>query len=132
MIRVSGGQRHILPAALASSSSSSSAPTIITTATLTNPMPGMHGGGGGGEQGLSHHQKLLLANQKVAAAAREKQATAKYVDELCARLEKKELLLRKLVEENSKSVQKAQATERRNASLVRIGAPHCSGGLSLL
>ena len=122
-----------MPAALASSSSSSSAPTIITTATLTNPMPGMHGGGGGGgEQGLSHHQKLLLANQKVAAAAREKQATAKYVDELCARLEKKELLLRKLVEENSKSVQKAQATERRNASLVRIGAPHCIGGLSLL
>ena len=83
-------------------------------------MPGMHSGGGGaGEHGLSHQQKLLLANQQVAQAAREKQATAKYVDDLCARLEKKELLLRKLVEENSKSVLKAQAAERRNASLVR-------------
>ena len=64
------------------------------------------------------YQKLLMANQKLAQSTREKQALKKHVDELSARLEKKELLLRKLVEENSKSVQKAQAAERRQSAQV--------------
>ena len=42
----------------------------------------------------------------------------KHMDELSARLEKKELLLRKLVEENSRSVQRGQAAERRQSAQV--------------
>ena len=43
------------------------------------------------------YQKLLVANQKLAQSTREKQALKKHVDELSARLEKKELLLRDIV-----------------------------------
>ena len=113
-------QYHIMPHQAASVVMPPAAPpTIITTATLTNPMPGQSSIPQVGRlENQTLYQKLLLVNQKLAQSTREKQALTRHVDELSARLEKKELLLRKLVEENSKSVMKAQAAERRQTAQV--------------
>ena len=45
-------------------------------------------------EGQSLYQKLMVANQKLAQYTRERQALVNHVEELTARLEKKELLLR--------------------------------------
>ena len=45
-------------------------------------------------EGQTLYQKLMVANQKLAQSTRERQVLVNHVEELTARLEKKELLLR--------------------------------------
>ncbi len=58
-------------------------------------------------------QKLIDANRKTAQVLQEKMTLQRHVAELKAKMEKKEILLKRLVEENSKNVQKLKATEKR-------------------